>query len=217
MNYVSDILENLDKYFGEKTQNEKFILIIMVAAAVGAIAYLSFFDTAENSYQRSLRANKILIKKIYDESTYLKSISRGDDKDYKLKQYDAEIANSKEIKKIYNKKVSIINNSLNKLSDLLFNQENWSVFLNSMTNRASANNVIIKKMTNKYIDNNESFGHILEIGLKCEGNFKDIVKFINDLEQNTLVTDIYSSRIYTDLNKSIIMSDINISVWGVNH
>ena len=58
---------------------------------------------------------------------------------------------------------------------------------------------------------------MLEIGVQCAGDFKNIIKFMNDLEQNALVTDIYRSSIYVDANRSVILSDINISVWGVNH
>jgi hypothetical protein len=72
-------------------------------------------------------------------------------------------------------------------------------------------------LSSKYVDNNGSFGHVLEIGLQCKGKYKNIIGFMNDLEQNTLVTDVYSSRVYSDANKSSIYSDINISVWGVNH
>jgi hypothetical protein len=43
------------------------------------------------------------------------------------------------------------------------------------------------------------------------------LKFMNDIEQNRLVTDIYGSKIYKDANSSFINADISISVWGVNH
>jgi len=103
------------------------------------------------------------------------------------------------------------------LSDLLFNKKSWSLFIDSITDRAAFNNVEISLLANNHVvDNNNSFGHVLEVGLRCEGEFKSIVDFINDLEQNTLVTDIYHSEIYADANRSIIVSDINISVWGVN-
>jgi polyribonucleotide nucleotidyltransferase len=51
----------------------------------------------------------------------------------------------------------------------------------------------------------------------CEGEYKNIAKFINRLEKNVLVTDIYGSHIYMDKNSTTTIADINISVWGVNH
>jgi hypothetical protein len=100
---------------------------------------------------------------------------------------------------------------------MLFNQKSWSLFLDSITTRAHKREVEIVSIQNQYVDSNGSFGHVLEVGLHCQGEFPGIVRFVNDLEQNTLVTDVYDSRIYTEPNNTQVMADINISVWGVNH
>jgi hypothetical protein len=78
-------------------------------------------------------------------------------------------------------------------------------------------NVKIEYIDNHYIDSNGSFGHILEISVGCEGEYKNIAKFINQLEKNVLVTDVYGSDIYLDENASTTLADIKISVWGINH
>jgi NAD(P)H-hydrate repair Nnr-like enzyme with NAD(P)H-hydrate dehydratase domain len=89
--------------------------------------------------------------------------------------------------------------------------------LNSITDRAEVQNVDIKYISNDYVDNKGSFGHVLEIGIGCKGSYKNIVKFMNELEQNTLVTDIYGTNLVLDADASEIVADINISVWGINH
>jgi hypothetical protein len=89
--------------------------------------------------------------------------------------------------------------------------------LDSITARARENNVIIRSVSNRYVDGNGSFGHVLEMSVQCRGDFPGIVAFMNDLEQNTLVTDIFNSNIYTEANSTQVRADINISVWGVNH
>ena len=100
---------------------------------------------------------------------------------------------------------------------MLFNQKSWSIFLDSITDKAEIQNVDIQYITNKYVDTNGSFGHVLEIGVGCKGTYKSIVKFMNELEQNVLVTDIYGTSFSLEHNSSKIVSDINISVWGINH
>jgi hypothetical protein len=100
---------------------------------------------------------------------------------------------------------------------MLFNQKSWSKFLNSITDKAEVQNVDIRYITNRYVDNNGSFGYVLEVGVGCKGNYKDIVKFMNEIEQNVLVTDIYGANLFLDANSSKINADINISVWGINH
>ena len=115
------------------------------------------------------------------------------------------------------KKILFIDKNLEKLSDMLFNKKSWSIFLNSITDSAKNQKVDIQYIANKYIDNiYGSFGHVLEIGIECNGKYKDIIKFINDLEQNNLVTDIYKTNFVADNNSRLINADINISVWGIN-
>ena len=217
MSYMADKLEAMDTYFEHKSESEKWIMILFFAGAVAFLAYSYFFPYAKNLYDQSVLTHKTITKKIHEEKTYLKSISKNGNRNYKVNLYTREIKTKKGNVASYKKRISVINSNLDKLSDLLFNQKNWSLFLDSITHRAAANGIQINKLTNKYVDSNGSFGHVLEIGLNCEGGFKNILHFINDMEQNTLVTDIYSSNIYTDINKSTIISDINISVWGVNH
>ena len=99
----------------------------------------------------------------------------------------------------------------------MFNQKSWSRFLNSITQKAEIHNITLEYITNEYADNNGSFGHVLEIGLGAKGDYKSIVKFMNELEQNVLVTDIFKTELALDDNSSEIKADVHISVWGINH
>jgi len=217
MSYIADKLEATDAYFAHKSESEKWIMILFFAGAVAFLAYSYFFPYAKSIFDQSVLTHKTITKKIHEEKSYLNSISKNGDRNYKVKLYSQEIKTKKGTVESTGKKITVIDSNLNQLSDLLFNQKNWSLFLDSITHRAAANGIQINTLINKYVDSNGSFGHVLEIGLNCEGGFKNILHFMNDMEQNTLVTDIYSSNIYTDINKSTIVSDINISVWGVNH
>ena len=100
---------------------------------------------------------------------------------------------------------------------MLFNQKSWSKFLNSITQKAEIHNVDLGYISNKYTDHKGAFGHVLEIGIGAHGDYQSIVKFMNELEQNVLVTDIFATEFTLDNNSSTINADIQISVWGVNH
>jgi len=217
MKQLANILESLDAYFGNKGQSEKWIMILIVAGTAGYVAYSIFFDSALSMYNQSVLRQKSISKKIFNEKTYLKSITKKGDREYRVKQYNKEIATKKLTVIAYNKKLDTVKSNLSKLSDMLFNKKSWSLFLDSITRRADANEVQINLLANKYVANNGSFGHVLEVEIKCESEFKNIINFLNDLEQNTLVTDIYSSKTYIDENSTKIYSDVKISVWGVNH
>jgi len=217
MKLLEDKLEALDVYFAPKKESEKWLLILGVAGVIAYIAYAYLLPYTENMYKKSESTKKSIEKSIISNNTYLNSITVGGDRNYYVKKFDRDIVNKKsQIGKI-NNDIAFIDQNLEKLSDMLFNQKSWSRFLNSITHKAEVQNVDVSYIKNKYVDNNGSFGHVLEIAVGCKGQYKNIVKFMNEIEQNTLVTDIYGTNMSSENNSSNIVADINISVWGINH
>ena len=204
MKFLEDKLEALDTYFASKKKNEKWMLIFGTAGVIAFIAYTYLLPYTEKMYKQSETTKKSIQKSIIDNNTYLNSITVSGDRNYYVKKFDNDILK---------KKANIV--KIN--THMLFNQKSWSKFLNSITHKAEVQNVELQYITNNYVDSKGSFGHVLEIGLGCKGEYKSIVKFINEMEQNVLVTDIYGTKFSGDRNSSQIMGDINISVWGINH
>jgi len=217
MKFIEDKLEELDAYFAPKKESEKWLVILGVAGIIAYLAYAYLLPYTEDMYKKSERSKKSIQKSIIDNNTYLNSITVGGDRNFYVKKFDKDIIDKKETIIDTNNKIVFIDNNLEKLSDMLFNQKSWSKFLNSITDKAAVQDVDIQYITNKYVDNNGSFGYVLEIAVGCKGEYKGIVKFMNELEQNTLVTDIYGTKFSLDPNSSNIVADINISVWGINH
>ena len=216
MRYLEDKLENLDSYFANKSDSEKWLIIVLVAAVVGYILYLYLFPYAEDRYKSSLLTQKRLHQKIAEEQTYLRSITVNGDRNFYIKKFDREIAQKKKAIKNYEKRIALLDRSFQKLSEVLFNRHNWAIFLDSITARAHANDVDILELQNHYVDDKKSFGHVLEMDIKCRGKFQSIMAFINDLEQNKLVTDVYKTDIRLDPESGTIVADLKVSVWGVN-
>jgi len=217
MKMLEDKLEELDAYFAPKKESEKWLMILGVAGIIAYIAYAYLLPYAETMYKKSEATKKSIQKSIISNNTYLNSITVSGDRNFYIKKFDNDIVRKKaKIVKV-NSNIKFIDNNLEKLSDMLFNQKSWSIFLNSITHKAEVQNVDIQYIANHYLDSNGSFGHVLEISLECKGEYKSIVKFMNELEQNVLVTDIYGTKFTSDANSSEVMGDINISVWGINH
>jgi len=207
----------MDAYFDGKSNAERLALILMPALLVAYVAWTVMNPPAEAAHNKSMADKRQAKKRLVEDQKYLNGITVNGDRDYHIKEYDQKIALAKKRAVSYRKKITVLDKNLYKLSDMLFNQKSWSLFLDSITSRAHENNIEITTIQNKYVDSNGSFGHVLEVAVTCQGSFKGIVKFMNDLEQNTLVTDIYKSAIYTDENGTSVMADLSISVWGVNH
>ena len=215
MKILINELERLDKYFSTKKESEKWMMILAVAGMIAYIGYTFLLPYAQDLYKSSELKKNRLTKAIAEENAYLNSITIGGDRNFYIKQYDKDIGEKKKQLISLKKRIDQINSSLAQLSDMLFNKKSWANFLNSITENAKLSDVEVEFIKNKYVDNKGNFGHVLEVEIASSGNFKDIVKFLNLLEQNTLVTDIYSSS-FKGSNDSI-SADINISVWGINH
>jgi len=217
MKFIEDKLEELDIYFAPKKESEKWMLILGVAGIIAYLGYSLLLPYTEELYNKSEKTKKRIQKSIADNNTYLNSITVSGDREYYVKKYDNDIIVKKKKIVDVNNKIKFIDNNLEKLSDMLFNQKSWSRFLNTITLKAEIHNVDLEYISNQYADNNGSFGHVLEIGLGATGNYRNIVKFMNELEQNVLVTDIFETKLALDNNSSDLKADINISVWGINH
>jgi len=217
MKFLEDKLEALDTYFAPKKESEKWLMILGVAGIIAYIAYAYLLPYTETMYKKSESTKKSIQKSIIDNNIYLNSITVSGDREYYVKKFDRDIATKKKNIENINNNIKFIDKNLEKLSDMLFNQKSWSKFLNSITYKAEIQNVELEYITNKYADSNGSFGYVLEIGVGCKGEYKNIVKFVNELEQNRLVTDIYGTSFKSDQNSTKVFADINISVWGINH
>jgi len=217
MKFIEDKLEELDIYFAPKKESEKWLLILGVAGIIAYLGYSLLLPYTEELYNTSERTKKRVQKSIANNNTYLNSITVAGDREYYVKKFNNDIIVKKKNIVNVNNKIKFIDSNLEKLSDMLFNQKSWSRFLNSITQKAEIHNVDLEYISNHYADNNGSFGHVLEIGLGAKGNYKSIVKFMNELEQNVLVTDIFKTKFELDNNSSDIKADIQISVWGINH
>ncbi len=214
---MNSILHSLDEFFKDKGENEKWMIIFMIVAVIGYMAYSLFLPYAQEKLNKSTKQRNSLQKSIHTQKQYLQSITVNGDRDFYVKKYDKDIVNLEKDILNTNNDINFISAKLEELSPLLFNKKSWSIFLNSITKEGKKQNVKIEYINNKYIDSNGSFGHILEIAVGCKGDYKDIAKFINRLEKNVLVTDIYGTHIYMDKNRTANVADINISVWGINH
>jgi len=217
MKFIEDKLEELDVYFAPKKESEKWLLILGVAGIIAYLGYSLLLPYTEELYNTSERKKKRIQKSINDNNTYLHSITQNGDRNFFVKKFDRDIATKKKKIVNVNNRIKFIDSNLEKLSDMLFNQKSWSRFLNSITQKAEIHNVGLAYIDNKYADNNGSFGHVLEVGIGAVGSYKDVVKFMNELEQNVLVTDIYETKFELDNNTSNLKADIHISVWGINH
>jgi len=191
-------------------------MIIVVAGVIGYILFLYLMPYAEDKFNQSETEKKRLQKLIAEEENYLRSISMGNDRNYKVNQLNGKITRQKKLIKSYRERIVLLDQNFEKLSEILFNTKSWSKMIDSIATQANTIDVELLELNNRYVTGKENFGHVLEISLRCQGNYNNLLSFMNDLEQSKLVTDIFYSDVHVDMERSTTVADINISVWGVN-
>jgi len=218
MKFLEEKLAAMDNYFAAKKENEKWLMILGTAGIIAYVAYTSFLPIAQSKFDATESKKEVLQKSIQENKIYLKSISSpSGDKNYKVNLLTKDINKKTKNLSYIKREIKYVDNSLEKLSDMLFNEKSWSTFLHSLTDNAKNDGLMVRYLENNYVESEGDFGHILEISVGVEGNYKNIINFMNDIEQNELVTDIYGSKLSLDENSTKIVADINISVWGINH
>ena len=206
---IEDYLHKIDSLFKEKTQKDKYMTYGMLVAVVFAFSYMLFWDSSFEEFE-STRAKVVLLeKKIVEDKNYLKV-----NPESKITNLEKEIV-------LINKKMlghkennAYIKSKIETISSLIYDERAWGEYLHSISKNALKYNVKINNLTNRYSDNNSSFGHILDITVKSTSNYKNTLKFINSLEQSELVVDLHHLDIKAQ-NK--LNTDLEISVWGIRY
>jgi len=206
---IEDYLHKIDSLFKGKEQKEVYMIYILIVAGIFGFAYLLFWNSSFEGFKRT-RANVIrLDKQISSDQQYLAKNPKT-----KIAQLD------REIKKLNNemlqekKNNAYIKSKILTISSLIYDKRAWGAYLDSITTNAQKYHIDINNLTDKYAKVGNSFGHILDISINAEGDFKNSVEFINSLEQSDLVVDIHDFNLTADKR---LTSDLNISVWGIKY
>jgi Tfp pilus assembly protein PilO len=206
---IEDYLHQIDTYFKAKNQKDTYMTYGLVVLLIFAFAYVLFWDSSFEEFETT-RANVITLeKKIHQDKVYLQR-----NPEIKVAQLEKEIK-SINTQMLANKdNNAYIKSKIETISSLIYDERSWGEYIDSISTNAQKYNVKILKITNKYAHKNNSFGHILDITVQAQGNYKNTLKFINSLEQSELVVDIHDLDIQAEKK---LNSDLSISVWGITY
>jgi hypothetical protein len=206
---IEDYLQKIDNALKGKDEKEIYMTYGMIVAGVFAFAYLFFWDSSFESFEAT-RANVMrLEKQIASDKQYLQR-----NPETKITQLEREIKKINDEMMMHKKNNAYIKNKILTISSLIYDERAWGEYLDSIATNAQKYHVTIDKITNRYAKTGSSFGHILNITVRAEGNFKNTVKFINSLEQSDLVVDIHDFNIKAE---NTLTSEFKISVWGIKY
>lgn len=215
MNKISYI-DKIDDYFSLKTKNETSLIFMGVFLIVAFIFYILLFDPSIYEIEDAQKNYNTTYKNLTNTNQYLKSVSQNNDDNFLVNQKISAFNNSKQNLQSIKDANKYFDDKLTKLSYLLFNEQNWAIFLNTITNLANENSIKIQKIKNEFkMLTPQKIEQALNISIDLEGKFDNILEFINSIEESKLIVDIHKMDIVATQNN--LSGKIDISVWGVKY
>ena len=206
---IEDFLHKIDLYFKDKEPKDAYMIYIMVASSIFAVAYLLFWDSSFNQFEQTLKDVEKLQKQIHTNEMFLQR-----NKVSRVKQLEKEIQKIQKDIITHKDNNAYIKTKIETISSLIYDERTWGEYINSIAINAQRYNIKILELTNSFAQANSNFGHLLDITIKSSAGFQNTLLFINSLEQSDLVVDLHDFKIAAE---DELVSDLNISVWGIKY
>ncbi len=199
----------IDQSFAQKKPNEILMTYVLIAAILFAFSYFLFWDSAEKEYNSVHQARIAIEKKLTADEQYLKLHPESE-----IKSIDDQILKIKNETLATKEKNEYINFKISQISELFYNEKAWGKYLDSIAENARKYRVKLSVLENKKAVDTAKFGHVLDIKISATGSYRNLVKFINSMEQSNLVIDLHGMNLQA---KQQLMLDVNSSVWGITY
>jgi len=208
-NMIENYLYKIDNAFADKDEKEILMIYVMIFGGLFALSYLLFWSSSEKAFNNAHNKVVQIQKNIAADKNYLNS-----NPEIKIKTIEDETEKTKIQLSDTQTNNQYIKFSIEKISELFYDEQTWGEYINSISKNAKAEKVKLIELSNSFTDEKEEFGHVLDISIKANGRYKNMLRFINRLEQSFLVVDLHDFTFKTD---EALVVDLNISVWGITY
>ncbi|WP_345973104.1 hypothetical protein [Sulfurimonas diazotrophicus] len=206
---LEQYLYPIDQSFASKKQGEVYMIYGLIAVALVAFSYLLFWESAEREYLQVKQERIAVEQKLRADEQYLAMHPESE-----IKQIEAQIEAIKMETVATQEKNEYINFKISQISELFYNEEAWGKYIDSIAENAKKYNIKLALLSNKRAIEKEKFGHVLDIKVFASGQFDNMLKFINAMEQSDLVIDLHGLDLRA---KEKLELDVNSSVWGITY
>jgi hypothetical protein len=209
------LLEKIDLALKDKKSSELSIVYMGIFIIIASIIYLYDFPISEQMLKETRSGLNQIKAKINKESNFIKMKTVNGDKLFYIKKAKAKIKDTRGKLEATIYENGYIDNKLKELSYLLYNDVNWANFIDNIAKDAKKYRVNINYIKNQFNElNYKKVEQILDIEVDASGNFNNLIKFINSIEESNLVVDIHALKM--DIDKKIHVN-FKIAVWGIKY
>jgi len=209
-------LTKIDNYFDEKKPSEVTMMLIVAFFLSAAIAYYAVIPYAQNYYDESIMENDRITQDLNKVNSYLSTVSQGDDRNFMINKKQNELLQQQNKLADAQNMNQYFDNKLKELSYLIFNEQSWADFLDNLAFLANKNNVKITKIINTFKEPNaQKIEQVLDINISVDGDYRDIISYINAIEESKLVVDVNNIDINSTNGK--LRGNMGIYIWGMKY
>jgi len=211
-------LDQLDQWFASKgnSANNYFYIALLF---VGVVAYFILSQQADPYLEESETNLSTATTKLEGAQREYNEFFGGDPKAFVDNKRNILNGARTNLNNIVEER-KYLDGKLKEISKLTYNEKNWAKFMDSLSTIAENNNIKIyaihsdrREPSIKQIFQPEA---LLDIDVKFEGAFSNVLRYINLIEQSEMIVDVNKMDINATKNGKIGGS-IGISIWGVNY
>ena len=215
-----NIFTKIDNYFDNKKPSEVSVMLLASLILSGVVIYYAITPYAQEYHDNAMSENSSVTTKLNEVNGRLDEVSlnndRNSDRNFKINQEKNDIRQL-QIKLADTQKMNqYFDDKLKELSYLIFSEQSWADFLDNLALLANKNNVKITKISNTFKEPSaEKIEQMLDINISVDGGFKDIVGYINAIEESKLVVDV--SNIDINSTNEKLNGNLGVYVWGMKY
>ena len=211
-------LDQLDQWFASKgnSANNYFYIALLF---VGVVAYFILSNYADPYLEESETNLSTATTKLEGAQREYNEFFGGDPEAFVNNKRNILNGARTNLNNIIEER-KYLDGKLKEISKLTYNEKNWAKFMDSLSTIAENNNIKIyaihsdrREPSIKQIFQPEA---LLDIDVKFEGAFSNVLRYINLIEQSEMIVDVNKMDINATKNGKIGGS-IGISIWGVNY
>jgi len=211
-------LDQLDQWFASKgnSANNYFYIALLF---VGLVAYFILSQQADPYLEKSETNLSTATTKLEGAQREYNEFFGGDPEAFVNNKRNILNGARTNLNNIIEER-GYLDGKLKEISKLTYNEKNWAKFMDSLSTIAENNNIKIyaihsdrREPSIKQIFQPEA---LLDIDVKFEGAFSNVLRYINLIEQSEMIVDVNKMDINATKNGKIGGS-IGISIWGVNY
>lgn len=207
------LFDKLDNYYHSRKPSEVWMMVALIAVLIGYLLYTLLEPISTNYRETQEDINQDLRTKIENANSYIRSVTVNGDKNFHINDLNRKIVKKRMAMNQLRAKMAKLDGSLKEFKSLLYTKDNWSKFLHNITLDAKKSDLKLYSISNHRYDQNETFGKVLDVHIKTQGEFNKLLAFMNSIEQTELVSNISAVSMESTQNQPI--ADINLSVWGI--